>query len=296
MAAPIELIGSRTFGTERGGKKTAEMVFHVDAPQDVALQTPGLPQENDPFVSEPALLCDRRTAVYLSGSVARSIVTCYFSSDRSWRAAPHIDKLQAGYVEFEVDFIDVPEQLPVQVFTPKGRSFSVQDNQGQTSEKTIDIWDLQALSTITHMTAFQVQVVLNSLSLADVATIGTQNGRLHFIGGSWYRFKAGKIRRRDSAVYETLYTWTFDPGIESLPPALDPDDGTIAVDPPRKLKSALGIPAQFGWTRPPYETVRVRVSNTYDAANGVQDKHKFYSFLPAQQDAQGFKSLPGNPL
>lgn len=295
--AATELISSRTFGKELGGKRTAEMVFLVNAPPDVALNDPGLPKEGiTAFVSDPSLLCDRISANYFDGTDSQSRVTAYFSNDRSWRSAPHIDKLQPGYVEFEVDFIDAPDPLPLQVFTPQGMHYSKALPGGLVEDKYADTWDLQSINTVSYQTAFQVQVVLQSLSMDDIRAVKQQNGKLHKISGEWYRFKPQKIRRRDSAKYETVYTWVSDPGVYRLPNGKD-ENGNDAVIVPGPFHSVLGIddpPFGNGWTRPPFERVQTRVSSAI--AGGAQLPHKFYTFCPFNAWDDGFKLLPGNPL
>lgn len=299
----FELISSRTFGKELGGKRTAEMVFRVDAPPDVALNDPGLPKEGvTTFVSDPSLLCDRLSASYFQGSDAQALVTAYFSSDRSWRAAPHIDKLQPGYLEFESDFLEAAEQLPVQVFTPGGMKYSQIQPDGKVADKVIDTWDLQRINAVNYQMAFQVQVVLQTYTMTDASSINKQNGKLHFISGEWYRFKAGKVRRRDSAKYETVYTWSSDPGVPLLPDGKD-ENGNFVVLSPGPFQSVLGISPPdggggpfSGWSRPPFEVVQVQVNNTINQQQGSQNRHKFYTFCPHTQIPNGFKSLPGNPL
>ena len=296
--------GSREGSSESAGD-TRIRRFFVSAPTDAALFDPiiptlgstypgGNPNTPDIFKLKVDSYNVRKTG---DGSVSE--VDVLYSSNRSLRQLHKPDRTHTQFKAWEVSYQDTAIDLvtvysyPLRVPGVAAQTARGFENIVYKVEETRTVWERH--------------ISLTNISHADVATIGRQNNKIHYINGRLYRFKAGNFRQTEKAAWEGSYTWIEDTGtpvpfeIAGLPyPTGYPakiNIGPVSAErslylPPvtgNRWLVQVGINDTNDYIRSPYHTITYHIDEDF-----VPLHVETTAYTLSENGGLGWQTLPGD--
>ncbi len=250
MASEVsEIKESRETRTESGGRKTTTRVFHINVPQDIALDQTGIPQDDEALPWDSSQTAFSRVASYQTGSVNYSRVVVTYSNDPpTWGGGNPGDITFKGW---NISYYRISQAIPYAIRDPRGYRWT--DATG--ASQAITTYPVQYTNHLEARKRFIRHVRISNLTAAQWEPIGNLSNSLMKINNRWYLFTLGDLQEVARNVWDTSYTFEYDPGTPSGVFPIDDDydfpDGLAAVRPPGGFGTATF------WTRPPYHEVRL---------------------------------------
>lgn len=291
-----ELVNSQS-STEEGPRKSTTRLFHVGLKQNIALSHELLPKYDDPLPTDALQTVVSRSAIRQPGSVAdgpgvMSIVTIVYSTDggTSWGGNNPGNPLffSRSFASYDVEIT-----IPYAFRNPVGYKYPTING----TTIVVDSYDRGEETHWETRKKYVRQVRLQNVTLSTCESIAARSNKLHKMGSLWYRFVVGEMQEISRNVWETTYSWEYDPGT----PPIYPDwtdlirfprlEGTITGEYFPSTLYTTGNPAPL-YTRPPFNSIYML--RGYDPGPPpVPHWPKFRVKLDYEVDANGWQGLPG---
>lgn len=231
-----EMLNSRTLGRDFRNSRKAVRVFQVDAStEDAALGHPDLPQYNSAYPSDNGLYLDLLEAAPVDGFNVYQ-VTATYSSDRSSRFANFPNKDQPGFYRLYGGLTDLEIEVPTFITVPMKVSHGDQS-------QTIQVYEAHVLKSVQRVAQMNVEVVLPTLNITQLNSIGQQVNRIHLISNLYYAFIGANISEKDALTQTVTYNWLLDPG--SWTPSPGPAGTYVPTLPRPQYCMWVGLPAVY---------------------------------------------------
>ena len=272
MPTAYELGLERDWTKNRAGKQTARRRFVVDTINPAAaLLADGIPLTNTSHPDLPELLLDRYN-VSANGDGTCN-VDCDYSNDSRFVDLRQPNKDAPAWYHWGWSMRKVMVDIPICI-----RSMVLGDGTGgSTVEKKV--WKIakKQVSETRIIRPLQVRVKINNVRDFDV--IANQTDKMHVMpDGKTYHFEGATVSQvDDEGYYDISYSWERDNGTFFFP-----SSGVVDVQYP----SPSGPGSEI--VRPPYTVLMA-----YQVGNPETDKPKWAYHDLYDEDAQGWRALPG---
>lgn len=276
-----ELIDSRKSLREAPNRRSTERVFQADITQDLAV-IPGnvtnLPEIGDKLPWDTTQEVYTLSAVYEHGSVNTSRITVYYSNDPpTWGGNIPGDTTFMGWNQ---SYYRIAQPIPYAIEDTRSHRWVHPDG----TTRSITTYPVAHSSSWEARKKFIRNVRVAGVNSSMWETIGDLSNKLVKVYNRWYQFTLGDVIQRAQNVWDTTYTFDFDPG---TPNVYDGQTGSVFY--PANLSDVQGLYPGLFWCRPPYHIVTLIPGY----ANGLPDWPTWVA-TPQYEVAQtGHLSLPG---
>lgn len=254
--------------------------FRADiAPQFASpLTLLGYPEVGQPHNIDGTLTCYDVDANYWPGSVNESIITAHYSNDPPTWGSP----ADPFFKSWTLSYYRVAQPLPYAVRDVMGYRYI--DAQG--NPQGITTYPVAMASHWESRMKFVRHVRVTGLVADDWNAISDQSNKIHKIEDRWYLFQLGDVQELRRNVWDTTYTFEFDPGTPDIFQNIDPDQTWpfgFHADPP--------MPGGPTYARPPYTEIRLKPD--YNAQTGLPAWPIYVPVYAYEFAENGHLNLPG---
>lgn len=286
---------SRPIRRELNGSLIVTAEIHGQADVSPDLVTPamvtGLPVLDSVYpygqTGDPTMWAFSVTADYIPGSATASRIIIAYSNVRTWGGINPADPEFKGW---DQDYYRVAQPIPHAVETNLGHRWL--DNTG--TMRFITEYPVSWGTFWESRKRFVRHVRIQNFNNAAWEPIGDMSNTLMRIYQRWYLFTLGSIQQTASNVWDTTYTFEFDPG---TPDVLNNNSSNnLIIQYPGGLAAVMppgGFPppqAQL-WARPPYHECSLVPG--YNVATQMPDWPEWVVTCPYEVNENGWQQLPG---
>lgn len=203
-------------------------------------------------------------------------VEAFYSSDRRFRLPEHVDSTAPTFKGWQTARKRITRKVPVLVNTYV-RVFSF------AGAAYLPKWSVVSIERRETIKLISRQVVIQTTGFQVIHQIEAQDDKLHQIDGNFYHFEVADITQRDTNIWETVYTWEYDPGTPKLEYNGTPAQNAVYETAPE---------------RPPFTNYAVIPGINPDPPNRPSPHFKpEIKFIQEYElDPTGHQNLPGGPF